>query len=267
MTIGNIDFAALYREHMAATGHRKPPAAWDARADEMNLKMGTTPYVEEFVGRMDFSGCDSLLDVGCGTGAIALAAADRLRAVFGLDYSRRMLELFSDNARARGLAHVAPIHKSWEDDWTDVPACDIVVASRSTTVMDMADALEKLDAKARRRVYLTSLAGGRFVDPALFAAIGRTPPPPLPDYIYILNLLHRMGIHARLDYIEADNRLGETTDFADLARRVGFLLGELSAAETEKLRAWHAAAPQRARSGGAPFRWAFISWEKDADAG
>ena len=128
--------------------------------------------------------------------------------------------------------------------------------------MDMADALAKLDAKAKCRVYLTSLAGGRFVDPALYAAIGRTPPPPLPDYIYILNILHGMGIHARLDYIENDNRLRGAEDFEAFERKMVSVLGDLAASEMDSLKAWYNANPGRASAGGSPFRWAFVSWNK-----
>jgi SAM-dependent methyltransferase len=262
MNIYDIDFGQLYREHMATAGRPKPAQAWDARADEMNRTMGESGYVDAFIGRMDFTACSSLLDVGCGTGAIALAAAPRLEQVIGLDYSPRMLELLAENARARGLDNVRPVRRAWEDDWSDIPACDIVVASRSTSVMDMADALARLDAKAKQRVYLTSLAGGRFVDPSLYAAIGRTPPPPLPDYIYILNILHGMGIHARLDYIENDNRLRGAEDFDAFAGKAASVLGELTPGERDGLKAWYGANPERAREGGAPFRWAFVSWNK-----
>ena len=261
MEISDIDFAALYREHMARVGRRKSAGDWDARADEMNRAGDGSSYVRRFIESMDFSGCSSLLDVGCGTGAIALAAASRLQAVFGLDYSPRMLELFMANARARGLGQVQAIRKAWEDDWRDVPECDIVVASRSTAVADMGEALAKLNAKARKRVYLTSLASGHFVDPAMLEALGRPVPASIPGYIYIVNILHRCGIHPRLDYIEHDDGAGRETGFDDFARSVGRFVNDLSPAESDRLRAWYEADPQRARRGAAPSRWAFISWE------
>lgn len=261
MTIADIDFAALYREHMARAGRPKPPEAWDARADDMNKAGHESAYVREFIGRMDFSGCSSLLDVGCGTGAIALAAAPRLREVIGLDYSPRMLEHFLNNARAQGFAHARPIRRAWEEDWSDIPECDIVVASRSTAVMDMGAALAKLNAKARRRVYLTSLAQGRFIDQRILSAIGRPPLPPLADYIYIINILYGMGMQPRLDYIVHDSRINGATDFEDLARMVGCVLGELAPFEMERLRAWFDAGPEQALRGGEPYRWAFVSWD------
>lgn len=259
--ISDIDFCDLYRRHMAVAGRRKPPEAWDARAAEMNRSSDSGAYVEDFLRRMDFSGCRSLLDVGCGTGAIALAAAPRLREVVGIDYSPRMLELFDDNARVRGLGHVRSMRRAWEDDWTDVPRCDIVTASRSTAVMDMGDALAKLNRMAKKRVYLTSLVSGRFIDPSILEIIGRPVPPATPNYIYIVNILHQMGIHARLDYIDYENRIKGATGFREFAQTVGRVAGELSEDELERLKTWYATDPERALTGGAPFRWAFISWD------
>ncbi|MFN7972301.1 MAG: hypothetical protein U0166_08120 [Acidobacteriota bacterium] len=113
--------------------------------------------------------------------------------------------------------------------------------------------------KARRRVYLTHIAGGHFIDPAVLRVLGRTLLS-LPDYIYVLNILHGMGIHPRLDYLEADGPLGATKGFEDLAARLAWSLGELEMEELDRLRVWHDGAGGEIRF--APLRWAFISWEK-----
>lgn len=212
-SIDDIDFGELYRQHMAAVGRPKSAQTWDERAQGMTLPPADTGYTAEFVRRMDLSGCDSLLDVGCGPGHIALAVAHRLTTVVGLDHSPRMLELFARNAQAQGLTGASPLLRSWYEAWDDVPVCDVVVASRSTAVMDMADALRKLDAKARKRVYLTSLVGGRFGDAAKLAANGQAVPPPLPDHIYVVNILHAMGIQAHVDFIEAGGASSATWAF------------------------------------------------------
>ncbi|MCC7464537.1 MAG: class I SAM-dependent methyltransferase, partial [Gammaproteobacteria bacterium] len=179
MTIADIDFGRLYREHaLAAARVPKPAAAWDARARELQHGGHQSRYAEEFIARMDLAGAATLLDVGCGPGTIGLPLAARLECVYGLDYSRAMLDALRANAAGRGLANVEALHRAWEDDWSDVPVCDIVVASRSTQVQDMAAALEKLDAKARRRVYLTHRVGGRLFDKGAIEALGRTLLPP-----------------------------------------------------------------------------------------
>ena len=261
MTIDAIDFSRLYQSHLAlAARTRKNAGAWDTRAAGMAARALHSRYAQDFVARMDLTGAQSLLDVGCGPGTIALAVAPRLRSVVGLDYSGAMLEALRDQAAARGLTHVQTLHRAWEDDWSDVPVCDIAVASRATLVDDIAAALVRLDAHARLRVYLTHPVGGHFTDPAIQRVVGRSVPG-TPDYIYLVNILHRMGIHPRIDYLTQESRLADAQGFDDYAQRVAWSLGELDEQERDRLRAWYERATPAERAG-APMRWAFISWEK-----
>ncbi len=261
-TMTDIDFGRLYREHVrAASRADKPASAWDARAADMQRHEWQGNYAETFIARMNLAGATTLLDVGCGPGTIGLPLAPRLERVYGLDYSRAMLEALRAGAAERGLTNVEALHRAWEDDWSEVPVCDIVVASRSTSVPDMAAALAKLDAKAHRRVYLTHRVGDRPFHPEAIEALGRKVLPP-PDYIYILNILHGMGIHPRLDYIESKQRRAQAAGFDELARRIAWSLGELTSEELARLRAWYERAPPGAGESAAPMRWAFISWEK-----
>ncbi|WP_353236466.1 methyltransferase domain-containing protein [Diaphorobacter ruginosibacter] len=261
MTIADIDFCRLYREHMEAAGKAKPSSDWDARAARMNRQTAAERYAQEFIARMDLSGARTLLDVGCGNGAICLPLAERFEQVVGLDYSRGMLDVLEKNAQTQGHANLKTLHLAWEDDWSAVPECDIAIASRSTQVRDLGAALAKLDAKARKRVYLTHLVGGQFIDPGMLEAIGRQPPAPLPDYIYALNILHSRNIHARLDFIESDGRFSGVDSFDEFAQRVIWSQGQLDTHELARLQAWYERAM---RAGGIPstLRWAFISWEK-----
>ena len=260
MTIAAIDFARLYRDHMALSGKPKPNSAWDARAASMNRQVNRGRYVDEFISRMNLSDARTLLDVGCGPGTLCLPLAARFERVIALDYSQGMLNELKKNVAAQGITNIEPLHLAWEDDWSEVPECDIVIASRSTMVQDLGDALAKLNAKAKKRVYLTYLVGGNLINQKIFAALGREPTP-APDYIYALNILHRRGIHPRLDYIEDEGPLSGITDFDELLQRLIWSLGELNADERASLHTWFDAAMA---SGGLKTarRWAFISWEK-----
>ena len=261
MRFADIDFAQLYRQHLAAArGQPKPPQAWDQRAGELARRMTHSRYAQDFIARMQLDGARTLLDVGCGPGTLALPLAMRLERVVGLDYSQGMLDALAHNAQAQGQGNIQPLLHAWEDDWTDVPACDIVVASRSTVVEDMAGALAKLHAKARLRVYLTHLAGGHFIDPAIQQVVGRTRPA-MPDYIYVINILHGMGIQPSLDYISVESQLAAAPDFDDYARRVARSMGGLDDGERRRLQAWYDRASPQERVG-APLRWAFIHWAK-----
>ncbi|NUQ01702.1 MAG: methyltransferase domain-containing protein [Armatimonadetes bacterium] len=134
MTIEAIDFGRLYRDHLATTARtRKTASAWDSRAAGMASKALNSRYAEEFVARMDLQGATSLLDVGCGPGTIGLAVAHQLQCVVGLDYSSAMLGAMRAKAAEMQLANVETLHCAWEDDWSDVPECDIVVVTAPLT--------------------------------------------------------------------------------------------------------------------------------------
>lgn len=262
MIISDVDFAAMYRRHMERSDRpAKPASEWDARAKSLSGKVmdASSGYTHEFVRRMDLSGAGSLLDIGCGPGTIALAVAGQLEQVVGLDYSPVMLECMRDNAAQLGFDHVRTCLRAWEDDWSDVPVCDIVVASRSSMVPDMEQALTKMTRHARQRCYMTHLVGGHFGDACVARVLGRQQRA-FPDYIYIVNILYDMGLNPRLDYIELPGRLAGTTSFEEFAEKVVWSFGELTDAERHHLREWYEADPVRAQQGGEPMRWAFISW-------
>jgi SAM-dependent methyltransferase len=259
MSLEDIDFAERYRTdpHVAGReGHG--PSFWDGRAAGMGERAFESSYVREFVARLDLAGCATLLDVGCGPGTIGLSIAPRLAHVYGLDYSPGMLAAFAEQARTRGLSNATPLLRAWEDDWADVPLCDIVVASRATAVRDFEAAAKKLAAKAVRRVYLTYPADGRFAGDGVCEALGR-PRGPLPDYLHIVGILHHLGIHPRLDYLEDDNRFAGCAGFDEFLAKVRGLAGELSASDVEIVRGYFD--EHRGRIGREKMRWAFISWD------
>jgi SAM-dependent methyltransferase len=260
MRLDDLDFGALYREHVARTsGGEKRAEDWDARAPAMRTAVLGGAYTEAFLARLDLTGCRTLLDVGCGPGTIALAVASRLEHVHGLDFSPGMLAALEEGARERGLGNVSSILRAWDDPWDGVPVCDVVVASRSTHVADMEAALAKLDAHARRRVYLTHRAGGRTLDAAVQGALGRQAEPP-PDWLYVLAILRGMGIQPRLDFIESAGKLSGCSTLDDFLRRTTWSAGELSGADRDRLaRLWETDGP---RLVAAPIRWALVSWEK-----
>ncbi|QNN46274.1 class I SAM-dependent methyltransferase [Thermomonas brevis] len=261
MTLAGIDFARLYREHMAAAG-RTPMRAddWDARAAQAGKRLTHGGYADAFIARMDLTDCDSLLDVGCGNGALCLPLAARLRRIVALDYSPAMLDALRADAHAQGADNIDARLCAWEDDWSAIPACDIAIASRSMHVADMADALAKLHAKARRRVYLTHRTGGYGVPLDIVQALEHRRPPP-PDHLYVLNLLHGMGLQPRVDYLDGGGA-ALVTEFDDLLRRTVRALGPLDADQQARLRRWHERQPPLRML---PRRWAFIRWETARD--
>src|SRR5690606_16549927 len=237
--IKSIEFAQLYRQHLARSGRLfKTPDDWDRKAATMRTSVLDSPYCTDFVRRVRCAADDTVLDVGCGPGTTGLALAPQVRQVYGLDYSQGMLDALRQNAEELRLDNVQPVLASWDDDWSAVPVCDIAVVSRASIVADMADALDKLNRHARRKVYLTQLVGGRFDSREVAELLGREDRS-FPDHMYIMNLLYQRNIHPTLDYIESPSRLAGSTSLEQLTEKVQASFGELSAEEQAKLTAWY----------------------------
>ena len=81
------------------------------------------------------------------------------------------------------------------------------------------------------------------------------------DYIYILNILHGMGIHARVDFIAAEAPPGVLARFEDLLGHVQSREAVLTAMEQGQLKAWfdvHSTGKPKPASA----HWALIAWDK-----
>jgi SAM-dependent methyltransferase len=259
MNLSDIDFAEVYRQQMlSANRQEKTPEYWDGRATAVSQRMSDSEYVRQFVAALDLEGCATLLDVGCGPGTIALSVAPHLEHVYGLDYSPGMLSAFADEARARGLTAATPILRAWEDDWADVPVCDVAVASRSTAVPDLEAAILKLDSKARKRVYMSYPADGGLPGDEIRHALGRAGAS-APDYLCAVGILHHLGLHPTLVYLTTENRFARCADFADFLSKASELLGPLNAEDAARLDTFFRDTGDRARQ--APTRWALFSWE------
>ena len=96
-----------------------------------------------------------MLDFACGTGALSIAAADKVKEIYGYDFSSKMLEFATQNAKDFGIGNIRFARKAFEDDWSDVPECDIVFASRCLEVDDVKSVLIKLLSKTKRTIYIT----------------------------------------------------------------------------------------------------------------
>ncbi len=261
MTTDATDFFAIYAGIMLREGFApKPPGAWDERAGDYGKQGAPSRYVEDFIGLLDLTDARTLLDVGCGPGTLALPLASRLERIVAVDYSAGMLAALRKNADAQGIGNVDTLLRSWADDWSDVPVCDVAIASRSVTATDLRDALGKLSSHARLRACLTCLVGGSFVDPDILALAG-VPGRRIPDHGIVVGALRQLGFDPRVEYIETPGRFAGTADFDEFAQRLRWHTGDLDDAALARLRNWYEADPVRARAGGRPMQWAFMSWE------
>jgi ubiquinone/menaquinone biosynthesis C-methylase UbiE len=183
----------------------KHSAYWNRRAPSFGKRSADSAYSRAFLAILAPEPHWTVLDVGCGTGNLAIPLASKVREVTAMDFSDGMLERLALRVQAEGLTNIRPLHVAWEDDWerAGVGTHDVAIASRSLVVQDLEAALRKLDRAARKRVCITSIAGDGPRDRRALEAVGR-PFRKGPDYLYVYNLLHQLGIYANVSMLEAD---------------------------------------------------------------
>ncbi|MGC9350464.1 MAG: class I SAM-dependent methyltransferase [Sulfurovum sp.] len=258
--LSEVDFSTLYSRQMVnSTFQGKSVADWDAKSKNYLESARESDYINTLMERIDLTDAKTLLDIGCGPGTLSLPLANKLERVFALDYSSGMLKTLEEECQSEGVKNITTFHRSWEEEWRDIPEADIVIASRSVEVNDIEKALKKMISKAKQRVYLTFKVGGSFVDEEILEQIQRRVIP-RPDYIYLVNTLHQMGIYANVDFIRVRNNKFRSRESEGFVKKVEWSLGELSASEEEQLKryfqnVYHSKQDQSFTE------WALLSWE------
>ena len=142
----------------------------------------------------------SVLDVGCGGGRAAFGLTPPAANVFGVDHQQAMLDVFSDEARARGL-QVGTRLGNWPDVADGAPTCDVVTCHHVFyNVRDLVPFAAALGSHARRRVVvempmqhpLSTLS-------AAWLHFWNLQRPTSPTAHDALAVLHEMGLPAELE--------------------------------------------------------------------
>lgn len=211
-----IDWNELWKAVYAAAPRRRrrdrdPGAAWDKKAGAYGRAVGDEAAVTaREVGMIGLLPGDRVLDMGAGTGRLAVPMAEVAAHVTALDPSKGMLERLEAGMAAKGLTNYSCIRMRWEDAaiGENVEEHDVVVAAYSLGFYDLKAALEKIDAAARRCVCLFWHAG-EWRTPAeralMKAAFGleEEGDSGYPDYSYIVNILHDMDVYADVTVYDA----------------------------------------------------------------
>ena len=174
---------------------------WDKRAKRFNESMmQNKERAEKQIAKIENAPEYTVLDVGAGTGRLAIPIAKRVKTVTAIDPSKGMLACLRENMEKEEVKNVVCINKRWEDVelGVDVEPHDVVIASHSLAMLDMQEALAKMDASAKKYVYIFTFAG-RWMDGGLWEKIHGETHPSWSDYIYLCNILHDMGIYANVE--------------------------------------------------------------------
>lgn len=286
------DWGEEWRQLQMRRRHADDAAFWDKRAPTFGTKDAPNPYVDRFLELAHVLPGESVLDMGCGTGALSVPLGAAGHRVIAADFSRGMLDVLQQELARRNVSGVAPLRMSWEDDWAahgvGRNAVDVCMASRSIAVADLERALLLLTETARRRVCVTLSTGAspRTDDRALAAAgfggmVWR-------DYLYAFNILTAHGFKPEVSYIESERYDTFATfdeafeKYADMVRTADVALVATQAdveRGIERMRTWladqlveneHAGKiDSHGEAQGAlrlreprTISWAFIAWEK-----
>ncbi len=212
MNVEDLDWNAEWnrRVQLRKPG-REDPALWDRKAEGFARRVRDSDFAPRLLELLPLERGMRVLDVGCGEGSLTLPLARRVGHVTALDYSPAMLELLSKRIREEGEERVTPLLRSWYESWEDLyeEPRDLVLASRSFMVRDLAEGVEKLNRVSRKWVCVVTPAGETSWSGAVRRAVGRESIP-APDYIYALNYLYTLRIHAEVRFIETEsvNRFG-----------------------------------------------------------
>ena len=262
---------------------------WDNRAPKFGTKRGVSDYVLAFIDKLALEPDDSVFDMGCGNGALALPLAKAGHKVIARDFSGGMLAALAEEIAAQGVSGIDYAQMSWEDDWQ---ACgvgerivDVAFASRSIITSDLRASLAKLSKVARKRACVTvSTNASPHVSADILRSLGAQAIKER-DSMYTFAILVQMGYHPEVSYIMS-RRCDAYDDVADARAHIERMITAaepyMSAEDAERCRenlpAWLEAnlgpnenagqlnshneieGPLRLRVP-REVRWAFISWE------
>lgn len=125
---------------------------------------------------------DTLLDMGCATGTLAVPLARAGHRVHACDFAEAMLAILNQRAAQESLPITSHL-LAWDDDWQAAGlgenSVDVAFASRSLMAADVQPYIRKLDLAARLKAAVV-VPGGSLpsADPQLLAHLGRPAAPP-----------------------------------------------------------------------------------------
>lgn len=267
------------------------PSYWDSRSHTFPTSTEPSAYARRFIELAGIQPRETVFDMGCGTGALAVPLGLAGHKVVAADFSRGMLERMSEALERADVHTVFPMQLSWEEDWAAKGVrpgmVDVCTASRSIATANMRDSLLRLTDIARRRVCITLTTGSSpRTDERIMAELGLKDAL-CPDYLYAINILASEGILPQVNFIrsERNDTFDTPEQAAESLRRMidgaaGAVIGEQQRqAVYVRLHAWlndnlvpneHAGSPdghggtQKALRLRNPrvITWAFIAWDK-----
>ncbi len=150
---------------------------------------------------------DSLLDIGCGGGIAAFAVVPPVGHVIGVDHQAEMLEMFSSNAKARGVTSEV-FEGFWPAVAEKVQVADVVATHHVVyNVSGIEEFLLAMNAHAMKRVIIEMPQRHPLTTAApLWKHFWNLERPVDPTPEDLMNVLSELGISAHLELWEGSMR-------------------------------------------------------------
>lgn len=259
-----VDWNQLWKEQVEKLPKKKD--LWNSIAPQFNEWMDKDDYPAEFISKIKIEPNDTVLDVGCGNGAITIPLAQKARSVTALDSSTRMLEFLGK--KAGHPSNIQMINKGLEEvDAQEIGYHDVVVASRSLNgIADIQAQLEKLDSIARKYVYITLWGvDNRKFENEMAELLGRESHQN-PEYILVYNILYEMGIQANVEFLKSNTR-NHYSNMDEALDRIKWRIGDLDEGEKSIIKKHLERVLTRNSDGSLTYtrtnsKWVLIWWEK-----
>jgi ubiquinone/menaquinone biosynthesis C-methylase UbiE len=263
------DWNAIWKESVEKLHKKGTSKSWNKIAKKFDKWMIKDDYPQEMVSKINVEEGDSVLDIGCGNGAITIPLAKKVRSVTALDLSNRMLDILKENTAAENLSNIKFINKGLEGMETDeLGPHDVVVASRSLNgIADIKPELAKINQIAQKYVYLTLWgSGNREFDNEVAELLGRKAHQH-PEYTIVLNILKELGIEAHWEPMESNTR-NFYSNLDEALERIEWRVGELNEEEKLKVKEHLSRVLTKNPDGSFSFlrnssKWILIWWEKN----
>ena len=149
----------------------------------------------------------TVLDIGCGGGFAAFALAPPATRVIGVDHQIEMLEMFSENARSRGISSEV-FEGFWPAIADHIPVADVAVAHHVVyNVPDIENFLIAMSNHASKRVVLELPQRHPLSDASsLWKHFWNLDRPSEPTSTDLLNVLNELGYMAHIELWEGAMR-------------------------------------------------------------
>jgi len=264
-----IDWNNLWNQSLINLPKKNNSESWDNIAPKFNKWMEKDDYPEKIISRIKINSNDSILDIGCGNGVITIPLAQKARKVTAMDISGKMLEILNKKAENSKICNINTINQRLEDVSPEkLGKHDVVVASRSLNgVPNIQRELEKINKIANKYVYITIWGvDNRKFEKEMAKLLGRESYSH-PDYIYVYNILHQMGIYANVEMLECNTR-NYYSSFEEALDRIKWRIGDLSPEEESILREYLEETMIKTPEGTITYSkgkadWVLIWWEKN----